>query len=192
MSSSISGKILNAIKAGDTGMYLQVLYDKEYPKVKRYIVSNNGSEEDARDVFQESLMTLISYVKLNKYKEEYEIGAFLFSVSRNAWRKIAKNSRETEELNELGGSYITPYSDLFNNERKRIIAELLEKLGENCKEILVATLFYGKSLKEIAEEQNYANSGAVKTRNYKCKKRLGALISEDSELENYLKTSLYD
>lgn len=192
MSSSISAKILNAIKAGDTGKYLQVLYDKEYPKVRRYIVSNSGTDEDAKDIFQESLMTLISHVKLNKYKEEYEVGGFLFSVSRNAWRKKASRSRETEEINENSAMSVTPYSDLFNEERKKIISDLLDRLGENCKGILVATLFYDKSLKEVAEEQNYTNSGAVKTRNYKCKKRLGALISEDSELENYLKTSLYE
>jgi len=187
----ISGNIiLKAIKEGDAKSFLEVLYKREYPKVKSYIYKNNGSEEEAKDVFQEALMVLVSHVKLGKFKEQYEVGAFIFSVARNAWRKRAPKINSQEELEEVETFSYSPYEEMFNKERKQVIGDLLEKLGENCKNILVASMYHGLSLKEIAEEYNYGSVDVVKTRTYKCKKRLSELISRDSKLESYLKETL--
>lgn len=191
MSSKFSQEIILAIREGDTNKCLQKLYEKEYRKVKSYISSNSGTLEDAKDIFQEALMVLISYVKLGKYKEENDVGAFLYVVCRNAWKKKASRNRETQELEEYSIPPLLPYENIFNKERKGIIKLLLDELGENCKKILVASIFYDMSLKEICEEYDYANTNAVKTRNYKCKQRLLKRVKKDAVLENYLKESLY-
>ena len=46
-----SEKIVDAIRNGDPMGEVDVLYQFEYPKIKTYILKNNGSEADAMDVF---------------------------------------------------------------------------------------------------------------------------------------------
>ena len=191
MSSKFSKQIIRSIREGDTTNYLQKLYDNEFVKTKSFICSNSGTLEDAKDIFQESLMVLISHVKLGKFKEEYEVGGFLYIVSKNAWKKKAGREKHTEEITDKNTYSYSPYGSMFNDERKKIINDLLSELGENCKNILTSSMFYDMSMKEIAKKFGYSNEVSVKTRNYKCKKRLAKLIHQDPKLENYLKESLY-
>jgi len=88
-----SQNVLEAIKKGDPMREVNTLYRFEYPKIKSYVLKNNGSGDDASDVFQESLIQLFRYIKLGKFNEEYEIGAFcLLSLEMNGDKEIGIKS----------------------------------------------------------------------------------------------------
>lgn len=175
---------------------VNTLYRFEYPKIKSYILKNSGSEDDASDVFQESLIKLFRYIKLDKFKPEYEIGGFLFTVARNEWRQ--RNRTKVSHV-EFEDKHVGDYEDAsfeltevpkLSKSTSEIIEELLTSLGENCKEILSAVIFLKTPMKVIAEKMGYASSAIVKTRHYKCKQRLIKAIDKKPEYLNALKNGL--
>lgn len=181
-------KILQAIEHDDPMRQVDVLYEHEYPKVKAYILKNSGNEDDAMDVFQESLIQLFRYVKLGKYKREHQIGGFLFTVARNEWRQRNRSKVSFVELEPYHDSEEDQAIDNLelqapSKSTSEIIEELLNSLGENCKQILSEVIFNKTPMKLIAEKLGYADATIVKTRHYKCKKRL---IKSFDQNPNYL------
>lgn len=184
-------KILEQIKNGDPMNTIEVLYSREYPKIRSYILKNSGNEEDARDIFQEVIMKLFTHIKLGKFNEEYELAGFMFSVGRNAWRKQAGKSMHTSDLDGVEASVKHSedlYDTIFDEERKSVVEELLDSVGENCKNILKMVLFDNIPLKKVAELLGYASETTAKTRHYKCKQRLIKKVKGSEQLSELLKS----
>lgn len=184
--------ILQSIRNGDPMNHLEVLYKEEFPKMQKYVFKNNGNEADAMDVFQETIMVFFSHVKLGKFKEEYDIGAFMFVVGRNIWRKKNKNKILQEPIEADYNGYCLsedPYEEIFSNEKKDLIKQLFFQLGENCKAILSAVIYDRLSMREIADKYGYASEVTAKTRHYKCKQRLIKLVKANKHIENEIRYS---
>lgn len=169
---------------------LQELYLSEFPKISSYILKNSGTIDDARDIFQETVMTLFSHVKLNKFKEEYEIGGFMFVVARNNWKR--KNRHKVEFVNIEDKEPIDffendTYDQLFEKEKKDFVNNLFDQLGESCKKILTLTIFEKNSMADLTELLGYSSVDSTKTKHYKCKQRLIKLVESKPKLKYYLK-----
>jgi hypothetical protein len=73
---------------------------------------------------------------------------------------------------------------------KELIDRLLTNLGENCKQILQAVIFHRTPMKKVAEEMGYADASIVKTRHYKCKKRLSKVFQDNPQYVTQLKNGI--
>ena len=60
-------EILTNIACGNDKEVLTYLYKSVYPSVRTIILRNNGKEDDAKDIFQESVMVFYKYVKQEKF-----------------------------------------------------------------------------------------------------------------------------
>lgn len=167
------------------------LYEREFPKIRKYVVRNSGSDEDAQDVFQETIMSFFSYVKLGKFNEEYEIGGFMYTVAMNTWKRKNRNKVIHVEYdgNVREESSPDPYDQIISEEKRVNIIRIFSELGENCKNILTDVIFQRLSMKEIADKYEYASATTAKTRHYKCKQRLSKLLADKPGLVQYLKTN---
>lgn len=184
-------EILEQIKNGDPMNTMEVLYAREFPKIRSYILKNNGNDEDARDIFQEVIMKLFTHIKLGKFNEEYELAGFMFTVGRNAWRKQAGRAMNTSDLDvaKASGQHAdNMYDKIFDDERKSVVEELLNSVGENCKQILKLVLFDNIPLKKVAKLLGYATETTAKTRHYKCKQRLIKKVKASEQLSELLKS----
>jgi RNA polymerase sigma factor (sigma-70 family) len=186
-------KIIQEIKNGDPMGVMQHLYDHQYPKLKTYILRNSGSEEDAQDIFQETVMKLFSHIKLGKFKPEYEIGGFMYIVGANAWKRKNKGNIHHADIEKIDpGMYQEnqTYDKLFDKDKKRIINEFFDKVGENCKALLKLVIFYKMSLKEVSEKLGYSSVDTAKTRHYKCKQKLIKIIKDQPEYGEFIRRTL--
>ena len=87
-------EIINYIKQGKDDAVLKYLYKKQWSVIRNYVIKNNGSEEEAQDIFQDAIVAFYKQVKLGKYNMNYEIGGFIYSVSRNLWiNKVKKDNK---------------------------------------------------------------------------------------------------
>jgi RNA polymerase sigma factor (sigma-70 family) len=182
-------EILAAIDRGDDTV-LNYLYKAVLPKVKNYILRNSGTVEDARDVFQDAVLSFYKYVKLEKYNRSNDIDGFIFSVARNLWINIAKRKQRVVELMddqrmEATGGNLS--EEVLTQEREQFIHELFEALGESCKKVLLYSIYDKLSMKEIKEKMGFTSENVAKTKNYKCKQRLAAMVKDNSFLKDYLK-----
>jgi len=182
-------KIIQAIRSGDTSEVLEFMYETLFPKVRRYIRKNSGNADMAFDVFQDSIMVFYKYVMEDKFDLKYDIGAFVFSVSKNIWfNRLRKESREVTlaENADFQDDLDNVMDCLITREREELISELLVKLGKRCEDLLRYSVFYHLRNSEICHKMGFSTENAVKTRKYKCMQKLILFIEERPGLKETL------
>jgi len=178
-------ELLTLIKEGKSNLALNFLYKNIQPKITIWIKQNNGSLDEAQDVFQDSVISFYQFVLKGKFKEENSIEGFLFSIARNKWVNRVKQINKTGEQLPLDLIETKPEEEK-NNNRSKEIEQLLSQLGEVCKELLTYSIFYKMSMEDIALRMGYSSQNAVKTKKYKCKQRLVKIVKDKRNLKEIL------
>jgi RNA polymerase sigma factor (sigma-70 family) len=184
-------KIIESIRNGGNDQALSYLYGEPLRKIRKYILSNSGSKDDANDVFQDAVIILFNQVKKDKYNVELELDGFLFAVAKNLW--VDKVRREKRMLNrdfsmEVNHSdFNDQLKDLIVKEKSAAFRKVFEKLDEKCRNILQYVIYDKLSMKEISEKMGYSNENVAKSNHYRCKQYLSKLVKEDGDLLNLLK-----
>lgn len=174
-------EILDKIAKGDESA-LKYLYKKYYRMMTKLVISNNGSEDEAKDIYQDALIVFWQKVIGGQLILTSRISTYLYSVCLNLWRKELdrKNRLSHEERDEA------QYMDNDREEREKIIHECINELGDTCKRILTYYYFEKMSMQDIAEKLDFANTDTAKTKKYKCKKRLDQLVKQKYSASDFL------
>lgn len=154
------------------------IYKLYYPAIERMILSNSGSEEEAQDIFQESVMVLYNKVTQKEFELKSKLSTFLYAVSRRMWLKhLSKRG------NVATNTDISDFEDILQVEDEmekhhQIEAKYdkmnaaLQELGEPCKTLLKDFYIQNLSMRDIQEKFGYTNTDNAKTQKYKCLQRL--------------------
>jgi RNA polymerase sigma factor (sigma-70 family) len=186
IASANDAALLAALQQGSDAALKQV-YKQNYPVVVNLVISNGGSLQEAKDVFQEALIIFYERCRENSFTLSSRISTYLYSVSRNLWLKELKKKKQQEEPLRDTDDFI----DLQNGESSqreeqyRAMQHALNALGEPCRSILRDFYIHSKSMEEITEQYGYTNSDNAKNQKYKCLRRLKKLffgeLKEDEE-----------
>jgi len=173
--------ILEKISKGDEKA-LDYLYQKYYKMMTHLVLKNNGTEQEAKDIYQDALIVFWQKVISNQLVLTSKISTYLYSICLNLWRKeLERKSKLSHEQKDEA-----LYIDQETDERSRIIRECIGQLGDTCKKILMYYYFDDMSMQDIADKLGMANTETVKTKKYKCKKRLDSLIKAKYSESDFL------
>jgi RNA polymerase sigma factor (sigma-70 family) len=163
---------------------IRFLYQEYAGYVSSFIMTHGASEQDAEDTFQETVLSFVDTVKKGKYRMEASVKTFLISVARNIWlNEVKKRERSGirekqfehgRDQNETDVSYA-----ISDREQKRQLRELLYKLGEPCRKLLMLYYYENLSMKEMVEHLPYENEQVVRNKKYKCLQQLMGYIKEN-------------
>ena len=175
---------------------VKALYKNYFESLSWYILQNSGTRQDAEDIFQEVIVTFIDLVQKDKYRGEASIKTFLFSLNRHIWlNELKKRGRAAlrEEKFEKGRETIDEDAGkmMAGRESSIQLRDLLDRLGENCKKILLLFYYENLSIKDILENLHYENEQVVRNKKYKCMKQLEQMIEKDPPLRQTLKNILH-
>lgn len=191
MSSFSDEEIIHAIRQGQDAKVIESLYATLLPKVKKHIRSNNGSLDDAYDVFQDAVMVFYRLVVTEKFdSSKYKIQGFVFTISKNLWVNLVKKRASTQNREQVvaGEELESSILDaIIRNEKKKAWDQVFELLGDKCKEILVMFYYHRFSLKEIAQKLGYTSEDSVKVKSHRCKKTLADVIKDNRYLMEQLR-----
>jgi len=168
----------------DLNKAILYLYQQYSATTSSFIIHYGGSEQDAEDVFQETVLAFIEIVKKGKYRMEASIKTFLVSVAKNIWlNEIKKKERSgfREKQFEKGrDQQDTDVSHLMGDlEEKRQLREIVNKLGEPCRKLLMLFYYENLSMKEMLDHLPYENEQVVRNKKYKCLQQLTGMIKEN-------------
>ena len=164
-------QVLELIRTGNEKA-LEFLYRKNYRMVVRLIMRNSGTEEEAKDVFQDTLIVFWEKVRSHKLVLTSRISTYLFSVAHNLWRKeLDRKLRNSGEMKE--GVSLPEWE---RSEKVEIIQQCLKSLSDTCRKILSLYYFDQLSMVDLAREMGFANADTAKTKKYKCKTELDKLV----------------
>jgi RNA polymerase sigma factor (sigma-70 family) len=174
-------QIIEKIRKGDESA-LDYLYRKNYKMMTRIVTNNNGTEDEAKDIFQDAIIVFWQKVRTDEFVLTSKISTFIYSVCQNLWRKeLERKSRLTNEVADT-----KEYSDFDRQEREKILHSCINELGETCRKVLMYYYFDNLSMQEIADKMGFANADTAKTKKYKCKKELDDLIKSKYKATDFL------
>lgn len=171
--------LLNGL-ARDDKKAIETIYKNNFIMVQSFILNNNGSFDDARDIFQEAMIVLYENAKSESFVLTCQIKTYVYSICRRLWLKrlqqLNRFSSNVESLQET----VPVEEDIEYQEKRNADFALMEKalgsLGEPCKGLLEAYYLQRKDMTEIAATYGYTNADNAKNQKYKCLMRLKKLF----------------
>jgi len=181
-------EILEGIRRNDIKI-LQYVYRTFYSYIKYFIISNSGSDDDARDIFQEALVVVYRKLAEDQLDISCTFKTYIYSVSRLLWLKQLERRKAKNELSIDNENYIEledETKDLSEqNEKYGLYQKYFRRLSEDCRKVLEMS-FEKISLKHIAEIMGYKSEKYAKKRKFQCKERLINEIKNDPKFKELL------
>ena len=164
----------------DSKGVLDKLYEAYFPMILQLVVMNNGNDDDAKDVFQESVIVLYNKVKKGDFVLNSKLKTFIYSVCRRLWlKRLSQKSRVTGNVVDFE-EVLSVEDDIEQHEERDKQFDLMElalsRLGEPCKTIIEDFYMNSKSMQDICEKFGYTNADNAKNQKYKCLQRLKKLF----------------
>src|SRR5687768_5813820 len=149
----LKGLALNDRKSVET------IYKLFYNMVQTLIINNNGSADDARDIFQETVIVLYEKAKTGTFELNCQLKTYVYSVSRRLWLK--KLQQQQKYLPNVAGLEETvPVDEEVDSHGQRnsefhMMEKALLHLGEPCRSLIEAFYLQKKSMTDIADHFGY-------------------------------------
>lgn len=176
-------QIIEGLRVKDTDT-LNYMYDQFKGLCQYIVVTNSGTNEDAEDIFQESLIIIINRVSRPEFNLTSKFQTFLFAIMDKLWKLELSKRRHADNymLYQLKSASNT--EDVKEEYDGKLVSSLLwtcfKKLGRNCQSIL-KLWWEGYSQKEIAEYLSY-KYGYLRKKKMDCDESLICIIKENDDL----------
>jgi RNA polymerase sigma factor (sigma-70 family) len=158
---------------------VETIYKDNFNIVQALIINNNGTADDAKDVFQEAMIVLYEKVQSGSFELNCQIKTFIYSVSRRIWLKKLMHQNRFNLLE--GHAEIVPVDEEMDDHEQRnneygMMEKAMNNLGEPCKSLLEAFYIHKRTMTDIATGFGYTNAENAKNQKYKCLVRLKRLF----------------
>jgi len=175
---------------------IRFIYKEYYGLLENYVVNNKGSKEDAADIIQETIVAFIEITAQDRFRGNSSVKSFLYAITRNLWLSELRKRNSADNRNRIfeKGKDATEQETvqhLIKKEYYNSIQELFEKLGDNCKQLLMFVYYEDLSMKDIIEKMpGYQNEQVLRNKKYKCMKQLEQMIQDNEQLRTQFKNAL--
>ncbi len=161
------------------------LYRQHYPAVRQLVQQYRGSEDDARDIFQEGMIALWDNIRSGAYqlREGVKMSTYLIQICKLRWMDRMKKASSRYEIKQA--DYVEPATaadamqNLTDHEEQKQFARNFAQLGKRCQEMLKRFYFEKQPLKEIAAALQIGEASA-KNEKYRCMQRLKKIVTQKS------------
>lgn len=148
--------------------------------VQAFILNNNGSYDDARDIFQEAMIALYEKAQSDSFVLTSQIKTYVYSICRRLWlKRLQQMGRYMGKMENIEET-VAVEEDIEMHEKRNaefaIMDRAMNSLGEPCKSLLEGYYIKKMGMQELAVEFGYTNADNAKNQKYKCLMRLKKLF----------------
>ena len=183
-------RFINGLLQNDSAL-IKEIYDRFAGKVKSYILQNRGSEDEAADIFQESLIDIYNQALHKGLKLTCPFEPFVLLVCKRKWlNELKKKGRhrvtnQPDDLSNIGEDVFVAAEQLkLQDDQATLYMEMFNKLGDKCREIISKCLS-NRSQEEVASELGLTYAYLRKKKS-ECTAELINLIKSKQDLRNDL------
>ena len=175
-----SHMLIVAIKANDEGV-IKGLYEDNYFRVEKYILTNSGTIEEAKDIYQEAFITLWRNIQMEKFypESEHSINAYLYRIAKNKWLDHLRSShyKKTVPLMEVMDKRREEEEELPEEDIQFImeVRKHFQGLGDNCRELLIKFYYKKESMRTISKHFDWTEA-STRNNKYRCLQKLRELL----------------
>ncbi|MFK7833069.1 MAG: RNA polymerase sigma factor [Winogradskyella sp.] len=171
---------IEAIQNNNTQV-LKNLYTSNYPKIEILVLKNNGSKDQAKDIYQDAFLAVWQNIKQNKFvpRSESSINGYLYTIAKNKWMDVLRSQgyKKTIVASQLSHFEIKDEEnngmddDILKDKRLEDVMQAFKNLGDACKSLLRKFYFEKKSINLIAKELAL-DSASTRNKKYRCMQKL--------------------
>ncbi len=186
-------QLLEALQSGEALRQEQVfrqLYRQYYGLIESMVLRHAGQKEDVKDIFHDALIVFFNKAKQSEFQLSSTIKTYLYAVCRNLWMaKQRKTNRESsiEDHNLEVAIEASSLETLEISERKSLIRQLLQQLGEECQQILELYYFRKMRIVQIQQQLQMTSEQVVKNKKGKCLKRVRQSVMDNRQYQQMLR-----
>lgn len=166
---------------------LKYIYEFYFPVIRQLISRNNGTLDDAAEIFQEAIIVVFDQTRNRPLNLHCSLKTYLYSISRHLWLQHLERSRRNISFEDVDQYIAMEETDKYDDHhfhRKRIYQKHFLTLTERCQKILELFLM-NKSFDQIARIMGFSNRHYAIKRKYECTKSLMKRIYDDPEFKKY-------
>ena len=159
----------------------EFIYTKNFPAVRQQVKQYGGSEDDAKDVFQEGVIALWNNIRSGTYqlRENVKMSTYLIQICKLRWMDRMKKASHRYEIKKE--DYVEPAAEAevlvgwIDREDQQQFQQQFAQLGERCQDLLKRFYFLKESLQDIAQVMGIGEATA-KNEKYRCMQRLKKIV----------------
>lgn len=166
----------------------ETIYKQYYNMVQSLIINNNGSFDDAKDIFQEAVIVLYEKARSGTFELNCQLKTYLYSVCRRLWlKRLQQQQQYIPDINGIAET-VPVEEEIEAYGQRNVEFHMMEKamlhLGEPCRSLLEAFYLQKRNMTEIASHFGYTNADNAKNQKYKCLMRLRKLFFAEHKNNN--------
>jgi len=168
--------LLASIRAGKSESFRKI-YVEYFGMVRYMIINNSGTEEEAKDIFQEAMVVLYEKANEGNFELSSSLKTWIYAVCRNKWLKQLEKKKKNYRFTDFEEFDAVEEKEEENISVHETLRANLNRLGVGCRKLLLLFYYFKKSMEEIAVDLNYTNADNAKAQKYKCIQKLKALYA---------------
>lgn len=166
--------------AGDSFVIRQ-FYAQYFSGIVSFVLRNQGTVDDAKDLFQDAIMIVYQKAKAPDFELKYSLHTYFYGICKNLWLQKLKRQKDLRPLlveEDIIQEDLSIIEVIEERNKQQLFFKKFSLLSEGCQEIL-KLFFAKKTMEEIAQKLGLGSAGYAKKRKYKCQKKLLELVKED-------------
>jgi RNA polymerase sigma-70 factor (ECF subfamily) len=181
-------QIISAVLSGDTDAF-EALVLENRRQVYNLALKMTKNEQDAYDISQEAFLK--AFRSLDKFRGDSKFSVWLYRLTSNLCLDFLRAQKRREKVSlsyendedeqqelEIPDERFSPEKILEQNNLRESISSALDALPEDYRSIIVMREMDGLSYDEISARTGL-ELGTVKSRIFRARKKLCALLSKD-------------
>jgi RNA polymerase sigma factor (sigma-70 family) len=160
------------------------VYKKHFSMVKRFIINNNGSVEDAEDVFQEMMIVLLQKLRTSNFEVTASLKTYVMAIAKYMWLnrlRQAKTYKRVDFSDQLNHKFYEEIDSAIEDENKfnSKIQYYISQITDHCKSLIDFIFFKEKTIEEVQSEFGYSSKHNAQNQKYKCVEQLRKAMKEE-------------
>ena len=172
-------ELLGAVGRQDSTA-LNLIYKTHFPMILHFVIQNNGTEPEAKDIYQESIIVLYENTQQPGFALSCKIKTYLYSVCRRQWlKRLAEKGRYVGKVEDFESVVALEDEGVAMDEREKqfgVMRQALVQLGEPCRTLMEDFFVHSLTMQQITDKMGYTNADNAKNQKYKCLMRLKRLF----------------
>jgi RNA polymerase sigma factor (sigma-70 family) len=161
------------------------LYRTYGGKIVAHVRKNSGSDEDAQEIIQTTMLNLWQAVRDGRYRDEGKLDQYVYQLGANAWLEELRRRRNRPQssLDEAtSGALLRDDSEeslqqvQIKEQRLSDMHRALEQMDEPCRSIIQLYHLQEVALQEVALKMNYDYNN-LRKRIFDCRGKLRKMMS---------------
>jgi RNA polymerase sigma factor (sigma-70 family) len=171
---------------GENNQAFGILYKNYFEMVNRFVTNNNGTNHDAEDVFQDTMIALVAKLRQDNFVLEASLKTYIMAIAKNVWFKKLRTTKRETEFTDIHNDKFYEEITLAIEEEKSYWDKLqsyIHKITEHCKGLIHDMFFKNKPIEQIQKDYGYSSIHNAQNQKHKCVEQIRKVKEREAKKE---------